>query len=86
MTIYVARVSCGQTNRNSIFVIDQARRLCDQLGQPGFIAKKRQTNARYVRRGSLSFAFPSRRLRERYIALLNAWGDPALVIERFARR
>lgn len=83
---YIARLSCGTTNRKPIIIIDQARRASDQLGRLGIEAKRGQTNERFERRGSLSLAFPTRRLRERYIVLLGEWGDPALIVERRIRR
>jgi hypothetical protein len=64
---------------HSDVLIDQVRRLADQLGRPGIVGKRDQTNDKFWLEGKLQITLPSRMLARRYQRSVEAvWGDIAM--------
>jgi hypothetical protein len=74
----VVRIIVGAATRRRLDLLDLARRQADHLGRPGILAKKRQTNRRYRRKGYLRLRFPSRRLARAYIARVARLDEPVI--------
>jgi hypothetical protein len=66
-------------------VIGQVRRLADELGRPGIIAKRGQTNARVVRKGYLRTVWTTRRLAKNYQAKVAEFWGHLISTRRFKR-
>lgn len=71
----IVHVWVGAATRLGLDLLDLARRQCDHLGPYGFLAKKRQTNRAYRRRGYLRMRFPTRRLAKAYVRRLRSLGE-----------
>lgn len=82
---FCARISVGPTNRKPLRVADEARRKNDYLGRHGMRAKRGQKDSVFLTRGYLDFWYPTRELREAYVALVEEDCDPAVLIERRRR-
>lgn len=74
----VVRVYVATATRERLDLLDLARRQADHLGPFGFRAKKRQTNARFRRKGYLRLRFPTRRLARAYVERVDRLGEPAI--------
>jgi hypothetical protein len=56
--------------------VGQVRRLADELGRPGIIGKRGQTNARVRSKGYVRIVFPTRGLAKQYQTLIaQMWGS-----------
>lgn len=66
MTYFVTRTKFSQTNHPAPWVMGQVRRLADEFGKPGIVAKTGQKNARIRRKGYLRLVWRSRRQAERF--------------------
>lgn len=57
-------------------LIGQVRSLADELGRPGIIGKRGQTNDRVLRKGYVRIVLPTRQLAKDYQALVaQLWGS-----------
>jgi hypothetical protein len=74
----VVRVYVHASPLTRIDLLDQARRQSDHLGPWGIVAKRRQTNRRFRRRGYLRLKFPTRRLARAYARRIERIGEPAI--------
>ncbi|MGD9766242.1 MAG: hypothetical protein AB7U62_01240 [Pseudolabrys sp.] len=82
---YGIQLSLKLTNRDQLLLIDMARRQFDHLGRDGILAKRRQTNARFLKKGFLRFRLRSIsqvKLVERRIKQLD---EPAIQSVRFTK-
>jgi hypothetical protein len=62
-------------NHEPRIVVGQVRRLADEFGKPGIMAKKGQNNRRVFRKGYLRLVWPTRRLARAFQALVEEmWG------------
>lgn len=59
-------------------LLDTARREADRMGRFGIEAKKGQTDARYRKRGCLTFRFPNRVMAQNYRRRIRELGEPRL--------
>ena len=66
MTYFVTRTTINPTNHPRPWVVGQVRRLADEFGRPGILAKKGQDNDRVREQGYLRLPWRSRELAERY--------------------
>ena len=82
----IARVMVGKTNRNPCDLVDVARRQADHLGPVGIAAKRKQTNDAFLRKGHLSFVFPSVAMRQKFVERVGEHCDPAVKVRLFKRR
>lgn len=63
------------SNHDTRIIVGQVRRLADEFGRPGIIAKKGQNNRRVLRKGYLRLVWPTRRLARAFQALVEEiWG------------
>ncbi len=62
-------------NHEPRIIVGQVRRLADEFGRPGILAKKGQKNRRVFKKGYLRLVWPSRRLAKAFQALVEEmWG------------
>ena len=79
MTGYsVVYLEVGPPASRRLDLLDLARRQTDHLGPYGILAKRRQTNRRYRRRGYLRMKFPTRRLARAYLRRVRRLEDPRI--------
>ena len=73
-------------NHSPRLIVGQVRRLADEFGRPGIMAKRGQTTQRALRTGHMRLVWPTRRLAREYQAMVEEfWGEYAST-QRFIRR
>jgi len=77
------KVSIGPTNSNPYDLLDLARRQFDHLGPDGIMAKRRQTDDRYARKGELRFPLRNRAQVRALRRRISRLGEPAIRVRRF---
>lgn len=76
VTYFVTRTTIDPNNHPRPWVIGQVRRLADEFGRPGILAKKGQDNDRVRKKGYLRLAWRFREQAERYqLAADEMYGD-----------
>lgn len=76
MTYFVTRTKVSETNHPVPWVFGQVRRLADEFGKPGIVAKTGQKNSRIRRTGYLRLVWRSRRQAEQFqLAADEMYGD-----------
>ncbi len=78
----VVKVRIGPTNSNPFDLLDLARRQVDHLGHDGIMAKRRQTNDRYSRKGYLRFPLRNRAQVRKLVRRIDRLGEPAIQVRR----
>ena len=73
-------------NHEPAIIVGQVRRLADELGYHGIVAKRRQTNERILQRGYLRIVLPTRRLARRYQELVVEFWGHLVTTKRFMKR
>jgi len=81
----IARVMVGKTNRDPCDLLDVARRQADHLGRIGITAKRGQTDKAFLENGHLSFVFPTKAMRDKFVERVAEHCHPAVIVRLFRR-
>jgi hypothetical protein len=83
---FPVHVIVRKTNRNPVALADMARRQANYLGPQGFMAMRRQTDARFEERGYHRLVFRTRSAAKAFQARVDENCDPAVVTKRYRTR